>query len=83
VRSDLYSFVELSFGVLEPGNRFIPAAYLELLCAALKRVGARKCMSSYRASCIAASRHRSDALAERVSIEGSKMWWLWVVVSLV
>jgi hypothetical protein len=28
---DLYSFVERSFGVLEPGNRFMPAASLELL----------------------------------------------------
>ena len=38
---DLYSFVQRSFGVLEPGNRFMPAAYLELLCAALMQVDAR------------------------------------------
>jgi len=38
---DLYSFVQRSFGVLEPGNLFIRAAYLELLCAALMQVGAR------------------------------------------
>ena len=34
-REDLYSFVAHSFRVLEPGNRFMPAAYLELICAAL------------------------------------------------
>jgi hypothetical protein len=38
---DLYSFVQCSFGVLEPGNQFMPAAYLELLCAALMQVDAR------------------------------------------
>jgi hypothetical protein len=38
---DLYSFLQCSFGVLEPGNRFMPAAYLELLCAALMQVDAR------------------------------------------
>src|SRR3984893_5370596 len=38
---DLYSFVQRSFGVLEPGNRFMPAAYLDLLCAALMQVDAR------------------------------------------
>jgi predicted phage terminase large subunit-like protein len=38
---DLYSFLQCAFGVLEPGNRFMPAAYLELLCAALMQVDAR------------------------------------------
>jgi hypothetical protein len=38
---DLYSFAQCAFGVLEPGNRFMPAAYLELLCAALMQVDAR------------------------------------------
>ena len=38
---DLYSFVEASFAVLEPGNTFIAARYLELLCAALMQVDAR------------------------------------------
>ena len=41
-REDLYSFVAHSFRFLEPGNRFIPAPYLELLCAALMQVDARK-----------------------------------------
>ena len=40
-REDLYSFVAHSFRFLEPGNLFIRAAYLELLCAALMQVGAR------------------------------------------
>ncbi|MDQ6867057.1 MAG: hypothetical protein M3178_01065 [Pseudomonadota bacterium] len=39
---DLNSFVERSFGVLEPGNQFMPAAYLERLSAALMQVDARK-----------------------------------------
>jgi hypothetical protein len=38
---DLYSFLQCAFGVLEPGNRFMPAAYLELLCAARMQVDAR------------------------------------------
>jgi len=38
---DLYSFLQRSFGVLEPGNRFIHAPYLELLCAALMQVDGR------------------------------------------
>src|SRR5580704_10418410 len=41
-REDLYSFVAHSFRFLEPGNRFIPALYLELLGAALMQVDARK-----------------------------------------
>ncbi len=41
-KMDLYSFVAHSFRFLEPGNRFIPAPYLELLGAALMQVGARK-----------------------------------------
>jgi len=40
-KMDLYSLVAHSFGFLEPGNRFIPAPYLELLGAALMQVGAR------------------------------------------
>lgn len=39
---DLYSFVARSFRVLEPGNRFMAAAYLELLGAALMHVAVRK-----------------------------------------
>ena len=41
-KMDLYSFVAHSFRFLEPGNRFIPAPYLELLGAALMQVDARK-----------------------------------------
>jgi hypothetical protein len=40
-KMDLYSFVAYSIGDLEPGNRFIPAPYLELLGAALMQVDAR------------------------------------------
>jgi hypothetical protein len=40
-KRDLYSFVQCSFGVMEPGNRFMPAVYLELLCAALMQVDIR------------------------------------------
>jgi predicted phage terminase large subunit-like protein len=40
-KCDLDSFIQCLFGVLEPGNRFMPAAYLELLCAALMQVDAR------------------------------------------
>jgi predicted phage terminase large subunit-like protein len=40
-KSDLDTFLQLSFGVLEPGNEFIPAPYLELLSAALMQVADR------------------------------------------
>lgn len=40
-REDLYSFVARAFAILEPGHRFMPAGYLELLCAALTEVETR------------------------------------------
>jgi predicted phage terminase large subunit-like protein len=40
-KKDLETFLRLVFSLLEPGNKFIAARYLELLCAALMQVDAR------------------------------------------